>query len=383
MTQALIGARIFDGECFLHHHAVIHEAGKVVGVVTEDELPVTMETVNLNGGVLAPGFVDLQANGGGGVLFNNDTSAEAIECILKGHRSAGTTSVMLTLMTDTQQRQRLAVEAYNRCVESGVAGMLGLHFEGPFFNLSRSGVHNKNWIRQSEQEDIDWLLSLQGISLIVTLAPERTDPSHIKALTDAGIRVCVGHTEATYDETNLAIANGASGFTHLYNAMRPLQSREPGVVGAALRNADTWCGIIVDGHHVHSGSVFTAYSAKPKGKLYLVSDAMATVGSDEKSFELYGETIREENGRLVNSVGRLAGSAIGLIDAVKTSVQAVGIPLNEALRMASLYPAEYMQLDSSIGRLRENFNADMVHFDENFNVQNTWVAGVRYQYNAQ
>jgi N-acetylglucosamine-6-phosphate deacetylase len=232
-------------------------------------------------------------------------------------------------------------------------------------------------IRPAQAQDIDWLCSLQDLPLLVTLAPEHAQAGQIGQLTRSAVHVCAGHTNASYRQIRDATNEGLQGVTHLFNAMSPLTSREPGTVGAALDDDRLWAGIIADGHHVHPASIRLAHRAKPPGKLVLVTDAMATVGGDSPVFEIYGEEIRESDGRLINADGVLAGSAIGMIDAVCYANQTVGLPLEECLRMASLYPAAILKRDDSLGRIASGFRADLVHFDENFTVCNTWLAGER------
>jgi N-acetylglucosamine-6-phosphate deacetylase len=375
MKQALVGARIFTGEEFLQDHALVIAGEVIEAVVPRHQLDSSIPVIELGAGVLAPGFIDLQVNGGGGAFFTNDTSVRAIQTMLDGHRPTGTTSLLPTLISDTREVHQAGVKAVADAVESGMKGVLGIHVEGPFFDLGRRGAHNERYIRAMEQDDIDWLSVPRAFKLMLTLAPEHTQPGQIKALTDAGVVVCAGHTDAHYDHVLAAVNEGLSGFTHLYNAMRPTTGREPGVVGAALDTPNTWCGIIIDTYHVHAASARVAYAAKPRGKVYLVTDAMSTVGSKEKSFQIYGETIYEKEGCLVNAEGRLAGSAIGMIDAVRLNTDWVGVDLAESLRMASLYPAEYMQADSYLGRIRSGYRADLVHFTDDYHVTHTWVAG--------
>lgn len=375
MKQALVGARIFTGEEFLENHALIIANEKIEAIVPIGQVDNSIPLYQLGGGILAPGFIDLQVNGGGGAFFTNDTSVNAIQTMLDGHRPTGTTSLLPTLISDTREVHQAGVKAIADAVALGMKGVLGVHVEGPFFDLGRRGAHNERYIREMEQADIDWLTVSRPFKLMLTLAPEHTKSGQIKALTDAGVVVCAGHTDAHYEHVIAAVKEGLSGFTHLYNAMRPTTGREPGVVGAALDTPDTWCGIIIDTYHVHAASARVAYQAKPKGKVYLVTDAMSTVGSAEKSFQIYGETIYEKDGCLVNAEGRLAGSAIGMIDAVRLNTQWVGVELAESLRMASLYPAEYMQVDSYLGRICSGYRADVVHFTEEYRVTHTWVAG--------
>lgn len=380
MKKALIGAKVFDGENFLDDTAIIIENDNIIEITPLGQLDDNIEKVDLKGGVIAPGFIDLQVNGGGGAFFTNDTSVSAINTMVQGHRPTGTTSMMPTLISDTKEVHQAGVQAISEAIQAGNHGVLGVHIEGPFFSMEKRGAHNERYIREMDDSDESWLEKISGFKVIVTLAPEHTKPGQIKALTDAGIFVCAGHTNAHYEDIVRGIDEGLSGFTHLYNAMRPQTGREPGTVGAALESDSTWCGIIVDNHHVHAGSVRTALAAKPKGKLYLVSDSMSTVGAKEKSFTIYGETISEKDGALVNAEGRLAGSAIGMIDAVRINTLDVGVELGESLRMASLYPAEYMQLDNKLGRIQAGYRADLTHFDDEYTVKNTWVAGEHQQH---
>lgn len=385
MKQALVGARIFTGEEFLENQALIINGDAIEAVVPASDLSADFVRVELSGGVLAPGFIDLQVNGGGGAFFTNNTSVDAIQTMLDGHRPTGTTSFLPTLISDTREVHQAGVRAVADAVGAGIKGVLGVHVEGPFFDMARRGAHNERYIRKMEQADIDWLVASvkaqHEFKVMLTLAPEHADAGQIKQLTSAGVVVCAGHTDGHYDDVVAALKEGLTGFTHLYNAMRPTTGREPGVVGAALEDTNSWCGIIIDTYHVHAASARIAYAAKPKGKMYLVTDAMSTVGSPEKSFQIYGETIYEKDGCLVNAEGRLAGSAIGMIDAVRLNTHWVGVELAESLRMASLYPAEFMQVDNYLGRIRANYRADLVHFTDDFKVTRTWIAGDMHTHN--
>lgn len=375
MTQAITGATVFDGTGFVEKHAIIVDQGRIADILPENQLNTDVLRQQLDGGILAPGFIDLQVNGGGGELLNNNPSAAALEAMVSGHRQGGTTGLLPTLISDTPEKQRQCVAVVATAIASSAAGILGVHIEGPFFDLARRGVHNERYIRTLTPADMEWLCSLRDFPVMVTLAPEHTQPGQISQLAEAGLLVCAGHTNAEYEAVKRALSEGLCGFTHLFNAMSQLQSRAPGVVGAALEDANSWCGIVVDGHHVHPAAVRVAHAAKAQGKLYLVTDAMATVGSANKSFELYGELISEKDGCLVNSEGRLAGSAISMMDAVRIATNSVGLPLDESLRMASLYPAQMLKLGQRKGRVAAGFDADLVHFSSDFQVLNTWVNG--------
>ena len=372
---AITAATVFDGERLLHNHCVIVRDGTITQLLPTTECPAGLDRITLEQGILAPGFIDLQVNGGGGLMFNNQPDSAALGIISAAHRSLGTTSIFPTLLSDTPATQQSAVAAVREARQQGNAGIAGIHLEGPFFAPPRHGAHSATMIRKPTAQDIDWLCTLADLNVIVTLAPEQAGPGQIRRLADAGIRVCAGHSEATYEQLQLAIAEGLQGFTHLFNAMSPLTAREPGMVGAALDNDTTWLGIIADGHHVHPAGIRIAQRSKPSGKMLLVSDAMATVGSTEQSFELYEETISCRDGKLVNGAGALAGSAIALIDAVRFCNQVVGLELADCLRMASLYPAAVIGLDQQLGRIAKGYRADLVHFDDDFVVHNTWLAG--------
>ncbi|MCP8899209.1 N-acetylglucosamine-6-phosphate deacetylase [Gilvimarinus xylanilyticus] len=378
MQQLLTGARIFTGDRFLDNTALVIDDDTIFSLPENDNVVQDFpeaSRINLNGGILAPGFIDLQVNGGGGAFFTNDPSVQALRTMLDGHRPTGTTSMLPTLISNTRPTHQAGVKAVRDAQDQGYKGILGVHIEGPFFDLDKRGAHNADYIRPLDQGDLDWLTDINDTRVMLTLAPEHTQAGQIRQLTEAGIIVCAGHTNAHYQQVTQAIKEGLSGFTHLFNAMRPQTGREPGVVGAALDSADTWCGIICDNHHVHPASVRVALNAKTPGKVYLVTDAMSTVGSDTKSFTIYGEEIFEKDGALVNAEGRLAGSAIGMIDAVRIAYRDMNVPLEESLRMASLYPAEYLKMDQTLGRIASNYRADLVHFNEQFNVTATWVAG--------
>ncbi len=373
--KALTAARVFDGERLLVDHAVILDGDRIHSTRSLRDLPTDTKLEELGAGVLAPGFIDVQVNGGGGVMFNNQTDVEALARITLGHRSRGTTSLMPTLISDTPEVQQAGMAAVADAMAVGNHSVLGIHIEGPFFALPRRGTHKADMIRELTEADVQWLTAHPELTVMLTLAPECVAPGVIQRLSEAGILVCAGHTEAGYEDIVRARAEGLRGFTHLFNAMSPLQSRQPGTVGAALDSPDTWAGIIADGHHVHPASIRVAQNCLPEGKLLLVSDAMSTVGGPDKSFVIYGEEIREQDGCLINAEGALAGSAIGLIDAVKYCVETVGTPLTEALRMASHYPAYFLNRENELGKLNEGMRADLVHFDDSFCVQATWVAG--------
>ncbi|MEE4143788.1 MAG: N-acetylglucosamine-6-phosphate deacetylase [Halieaceae bacterium] len=372
---AISAPSIFDGAHFLQDHCVIVRGDTLQGVVPLAECPAGVALTALPDGILAPGLIDLQVNGGGDLMFNNAPCRETLDAMLGAHRATGTTAMMPTLISDTDAAREQAVAAVRAARAAGNSGILGIHLEGPYFEPGRRGAHRADMIRTPTPGDIAWLCALTDLQVILTLAPEHVGPGQIRQLSASGIHVCAGHTNASHARITAAIAQGLQGVTHLFNAMSPLAGREPGTVGAALAEDRLWAGIIADGHHVHPANIRLAQRVKPAGRLVLVSDAMATVGGRNDSFFLYGEQVGVDSGKLVNGDGVLAGSAIGMIDAVGYCARTVGIPLEECLRMASLYPAAILGLDDRLGRIAGGYRADLVHFDADFVVRNTWQAG--------
>ena len=374
MKQALLGSQIFCGERFYDDHALLVDGKSIVDIVGKNNIPNNFNKIELDQGILAPGFIDLQVNGGGGVLFNNSPNKESLNTIIKAHQFFGTTSVMPTVISDSLEVLEQCIKTVTEEIKNN-SSLLGIHIEGPFFNTKYRGVHQKQYISTINSDYLNLFESLKGFPVMLTLAPECISSQQLKHLTSLGIKTLAGHSDATYDELDDAIKNGLDGFTHLFNAMGQISAREPGVVGSALHFENTFASIIVDLHHVHPSLIQLAYQLKPTGKLFFISDSMATINHGKPSFELYDEVVNESDGRLVNSEGKLAGSSITQIDAVKNAYQKCNIPLNQALAMASRYPAEYLGIENHLGSLKPGYRADLVHFDSNFKVHNAWVSG--------
>ena len=377
MEQALVNARVLDVDGFSEGQGVVLSGGRIAGLVPLADLPARMPRTDLGGAILAPGFVDVQVNGGGAVMFNSDRSVDGLRRIAAAHRAFGTTTLLPTLITDTPGVMLEAASAMRGAIAAGVPGVRGIHFEGPCLSPTRPGVHDPDLFRPLDDE-MAAIYSGGGMGTVhVTLAPEQAEPARIAALAAAGVIVSAGHTDADHACVTRALSAGLRGFTHLFNAMSPFTSRAPGCVGAALDADEAWCGLIVDGYHVHDASARVAVTAKPRGKVMLVTDAMGTVGAADKRFTLYGRTIRAENGRCALPDGTLAGSDLDMAGAVRGAVHRLGLPLAEALRMASLYPARFLRLDDRIGRIAPGFDADLVALDpEALTVRETWIAGV-------
>ena len=313
------------------------------------------EVRDLNGERLVPGYIDTQVNGGGGVLFNDAPTVETIARIGAAHRRFGTTGFLPTLISDDLSVIDRAIDAVEQAMAEGVPGVLGIHIEGPFLNIARKGIHDPAKFRILDDEAVRLLTRMKTGRTLITLAPERVPRETIQQMVANGAIVAAGHTAGTYDEIRAGLDAGITGFTHLYNAMSPLQGRDPGAVGAALEDADSWCGVIVDGVHVHPASLRVALAAKPRGKVFLVTDAMPMVGSDNPTFELYGETITAVDGVVRNAAGALAGSALDMITAVRNTVGLLGLSLAEASRMASTYPAQFLGLRVQVGGLLDQY----------------------------
>ena len=373
---ALINGRVLTDRGIEDGLAVVVEDGRIVAVTTSDQAVKTATEVHdLQGATLLPGFIDCQVNGGGGVLFNNSTDVAALRRIGSAHRKFGTTGFLPTLISDDVDRMREAIAATRDAITQGVPGVLGIHLEGPYLADTRKGTHDASKFRVPDAQEIALATALDNGITLITLAPERVGAETIRAFVQRGALVCAGHTAASYEEARAGIEAGISGFTHLYNAMSPLTGREPGAVGAALEDADTWCGVIVDGHHVHPASLRVALAAKPRGKVFLVTDAMPPVGANDPSYELYGETITARDGVVRNAAGSLAGSALDMATAVRNSVAMLGVPLEEAARMASTYPAQFLGIGDRYGCIAPGYHADLVALDADLQVVNTWIAG--------
>ena len=381
MKQVLRNARMLVGEEFRDDLALVIEEGRISAVLPDAAPPLgpADEQVDLGGGWLLPGFIDVQVNGGGGALFNNTPDVPTLRTIAAAHRRFGTTALLPTLISDDLQVMRAAITATHDAITQGVPGVIGIHLEGPYIAPARKGTHDVSKFRVPDADEVVLAASLDNGVTLLTLAPERVPLETIRALVERGVIVAAGHTAATYEEARAGLDAGIRGFTHLYNAMSPLQGREPGAVGAALEDRDSWVGIIVDGVHVHPGSLRVALAAKPRGRLLLVTDAMPPVGADDPSYELYGEIITAVDGVVRNAAGSLAGSALDMATAVRNTVQLLGQPLAEAARMASTYPARFLNVDDRMGLIAEGFQADLVLLDDALQVRGTWIAG---QYEA-
>lgn len=373
-AQAVAADHIFDGAAVHRKAAVLIERGDIVRIVPRADLPHSMPVRVLPAGAwLAPGFIDIQVNGGGDVLFNDSPTPVAIAAIARTHRRFGTTGLMPTFITDAPDKMRAAIEAVQKCIDREPS-VLGIHLEGPFISPERPGVHNPQFVRQAEHADIAMLTTPRKGVTLITLAPEQMLKGFIAQLAKAGIRVSLGHSVATYEQTLAAVEEGLTGFTHLFNAMPPLLSRQPGPIAAALESPDLFFGLIADGAHVDPATLRVAL--RGAGRPMLVTDAMPPVGGTRLTFQLYGEEMTVAGGRCIRKDGTLAGAYLTMAQAVNNCVRMLGLRLEEALRLASRNPADFIGLGDRLGQLAPGYRADMVAFDPGkIEVMETWVAG--------
>ncbi|WP_416797810.1 N-acetylglucosamine-6-phosphate deacetylase [Ciceribacter azotifigens] len=373
----IAASRIFDGEQFLTDTGLIVEDGKVTTQLPAAERPAGCRLLILDEATVVPGFVDLQVNGGGGVLFNNAPTLDGIRTICDTHARFGTTSLMVTLITDTADVRENAIEAAAEAAARDLPGYLGLHFEGPHLSLARKGTHDPALVRPMAAEDLAALVACGNRigHAMTTVAPENVTPSQVSALVAAGFKVSLGHTDCTAVDVPAYVAAGASLITHLFNAMSQLGNREPGLVGAALSEGALHCGLIADGFHVDPVTMGVALRAKRgPGRIFLVTDAMSSIGSDETGFELNGRQVYRRDGRLTLADGTLAGADIDMLTSVRLAHRTLDLPLEEALRMASAYPAEAIGATSK-GRLMPDCDADFAVLSPELELRSTWIGG--------
>jgi N-acetylglucosamine-6-phosphate deacetylase len=374
---AIAADRIFDGYRWHDNAALLVHRGVVRGIAPHGPSTADWPIEVLSPGtMLAPGFIDLQVNGGAGILLNDDPTPAAMRAIARAHRRYGTTSCLPTLISDRPAKVIAAIAAAKSV--AGTDGILGIHLEGPFINPSRPGIHRSDRILTASLHDLDWLGELSAVgSSMMTIAPECVPTGFVEGLAGSGIRVSVGHSEAKADDLIRAIDEGLSGVTHLFNAMPAMSAREPGIVGVALTDERLTAGMILDGIHVDPVVVRAAFSAKNRSNIALVSDAMPTVGTEQNQFELMGRQIHLREGRLVSENGTLAGAHLDMGSAVKNAVALGRISLDDALRAATLVPARFFGIEHQRGTLNVGARADIVALSPKLDVLTTWIAGDR------
>src|SRR5690242_9266259 len=373
--HVVLADRVFDGHAWHAESGVLIRDGRIVGLASRGELPSGWPETRLPAGVfLAPGFIDLQVNGGGGVLLNDQPTANGMRAIARAHRRYGTTACLPTLITDAREQMRTAIAAARSI--AGRDGIHGLHLEGPFISPKRPGVHRIDQIAQPTSGDLEALCDLAGTGRsLVTLAPECVPAGFVRRLSTSGVRVSVGHSEAPADVVMQAVEDGMTGVTHLFNAMPPLSARAPGIVGVALAEPRLIAGLILDGLHVDPVSARAAFAAKGADRIALVTDAMPTVGTSLDRFDLVGRAIKLVDGRLTTEEGTLAGAHLDMVSAVRNAVRLANVSLEDALRAASLTPAQFLGIEKERGAIIPGARADLVALTDKLMVAATWIEG--------
>ena len=363
-------AKLFDGEQWHSNVEIFIQEG----VITQIQ-PATGPVL---AGMLVPGFIDLQVNGGGGALFNTAPTKQTLLTMVQAHAHFGTTAMLPTVITDSFEVMQHAADAVASAISEDRAGIIGIHFEGPHLSVPKKGVHPERFIRTLSSAE-QRLYQRQDIGCrLVTVAPENVMPEQITALNACGVKVWLGHSNADAATVKQALVAGATGFTHLYNAMSPFTSREPGMVGIALTDANSWCGVILDGLHIHPVAAQLAFQAKPKGKVVLVTDAMSPVGTKNLEFDFFDGKITRDGNKLTDASGALAGSVLDMASAVRFAVETLGIDLSEALRMASLYPAEAIGVATQHGRIVVGRYANFTLLNDQLIAEGCWIKGNNY-----
>lgn len=374
--RAFHAARVHTPGGWLDRHAVLCRDGMIEAVLPEGDRRLEgAPRIDLGDAALLPGFIDTQVNGGGGVLFNEQPTEAGIAAIGAAHARFGTTGFLPTLISDRLERLAEGMAAADAAIAAGVPGVLGVHVEGPLLSEARRGIHLAQHLRAPLATDLLRLGALRNGRTLVTLAPERAPSEVLDGLRAAGVIVAAGHTGASADEIDRAVRRGLRGFTHLFNAMSPLTAREPGAVGAALLADGCWCGIIVDGRHVDPRVLRLALRAHPVERFMLVTDAMPCVGTDASEFMLQGQRILVADGYCIDERGTLAGTALDMARCVRNAIDLLGLDPWLAVRMASEFPADFLGLSASHGRIAPGCRADLVAADAGYHVRGTWIGG--------
>lgn len=373
-ATALTNCQVVLPDAIRDDLCVVIDDGHIAAVA--ESAPDGIEQIGLQGQLLLPGFIDVQVNGGGGRLFNDDPSVETIAIMAAAHRRFGTTGLLPTLISDDFSVIERAIAAVDAAIEEGVPGVLGVHIEGPFLSRVRRGIHLASMLQPFDDRFVEALCSARNGRTLVTVAPECIAPEQIARLVEGGVIVSAGHSDADYDTVRAAVEAGMTGFTHLFNAMSQLTNRAPGMVGAALEDRSTYAGVIVDGHHIHPASFRVAINAKGSDRLMLVTDAMPTVGGEDSGFVLQGREIQREGDRLVSQDGVLAGSTLTMAAALANAVEQGRLDLPSAARMASSTPAHFLGIADKTGAIAPGLSADLIAMTDDLRVARTWVAGV-------
>jgi N-acetylglucosamine-6-phosphate deacetylase len=376
--QLLVNGVIHTGESILKEHSILIEGNKILKVFSSRENPINdkkADIIDLQGNYVVPGFVDLQLNGGGGVFFTQTTEEKTIDTIYEVYLESGTTSFLPTIISTTLDKILLSIEVTKDYMRKKPGIALGMHLEGPYFNPKKRGAHLEKYIHRPSDEEIEKIaLQGEGVISLLTADPEALTERQINTLLEAGIKLSAGHTEIGYANAQKAFTQGFTKVTHLYNAMSQFLSREPGLVGAFFDRPEVWGGIIVDGIHCDYASVRIAHTLK-QGKLFVVSDSSYVGHPDEKVFDFGFGPLRSENGKFYTDNGSLAGAAVTMLESLQNCVRRVGIPLEEAVKMVSTYPAMYLGLDHQIGKIKEGAYADLIVLNQQMEIDKIFSKG--------
>jgi N-acetylglucosamine-6-phosphate deacetylase len=377
MKIAFANGNVYLGRAWSRDAVVTVEQGRIAAVAAGHAPDEADEVIDLAGGWLLPGFIDVQVNGGGGVLLNDAPTPEGIAAIAAAHARFGTTAMLPTLISATPDVIARGLDATDEAIAAGVPGCIGIHVEGPVLNAKRRGIHSEGNLRKLDDAMVDLLIRPRAGRVLFTIAPEYLHADQARALIAAGVVLAMGHSDADYETARAAFGMGVTGVTHLFNAMSALHHRNPGMVGAALENRSAWCGLIADGYHVHPAVMRIALASRPLDRFVLVTDAMPCVGSDRERFTLDGREITVADGRCVGADGTLAGASLDMAGAVRNAVDMAGLSVAQAVDMATVQPAEFLGIAGERGTIAAGRTADFVQLDRAMAPQATWIAGER------
>ncbi len=375
MISGVSAPRIFDGLDWHDDACLLSSAGQVRAIVPIKDVPDACPINTLTSGFIAPGFIDLQVNGGGDALFNASPNITTLRTICAAHQASGTMGLLPTLISSSQDVLEQAIATGRAAQKANVPGFMGLHLEGPHLAAEKPGAHDANHFRPLTEQDADrYIAARQDLpNLLITLAPEAATTAMVTKLAAGGVMVSLGHTNTTYEQALDYFKAGACMVTHLFNAMSGLDARNPGLIAAAL-HAGVGAGLIADGHHVHAASIWTALSAKiGAGQIFLVSDAMPTAGGQLQEFMLNKKRVQRHEGKLTFEDGTLAGADLTMLAAVRHLHQKVGVPRAQALKMATLYPAAALGIKKA--GLVPGAPADFIALTDTFDLMGVWRAG--------
>ncbi len=369
--------RILHGETWLDDAVIQVDEHGIICAIEAFNSKLHASSIDLGAVNLLPGLIDSHVHGAKGCDVM-DASHDSLDTMSRYFASLGVTAFVATTVTAPVAKIRAALQQVAKSKRQGVAGaeILGAYLEGPYFTEKNRGAHPTNWFRSLSVEELDSWISYSDNQLIsVALAPEKAGAlDAIRYLDQQGIRVMLGHTDASYDQVQHAMDAGASGIVHCYNGMRGLHHRDPGVVGAGLVNSKSYVEMIADGHHVHPAAIDVAHRCCGN-RMTLITDAMSATGMPDGDYTLGEYTVCMKQGVVTTDTGGLAGSTLTLPRAVQNIQQWLNVPLEQAWLMASLTPAQSLGLHNQLGSLEVGKRASMVAIQSDISIVKTWVNG--------